>query len=132
MISPSSFRLRSTRTFTGAKYSIPSSLLPFQTAIFTDDLASYVLHAIVGRPATSFRDHPVDILAGIFNVARFAMYAILRIYLKTLPVARLQRDEFVDTWEQKKAESRTDMGENCWQHCSFSNDSLYVTLFVKS
>lgn len=47
------------------------------------------LHTAVGRTATPFRRHPVDILRWIFDVARFTVDAILSVDLKTLPIATL-------------------------------------------
>ena len=43
----------------------------------------HVLHVWIIGPAGTFRDDPVDILGRILNVARFTVYTVLRIDLKT-------------------------------------------------
>lgn len=40
-----------------------------------------VLHAIVSWSAATFRHNPINILGRIFNIASFAMDAILSVYL---------------------------------------------------
>ena len=52
-------------------------------------------HSVVGRTPSPLGHDPVDILTGILNVTRFAMYAVLSINLQPHPVPILLWDIFV-------------------------------------
>ena len=56
------------------------------------------LHAVVGRALPSLRHHPVDVLAGVLDVARLAVDAVLSIDLETPTVATLQLHVLVHAW----------------------------------
>lgn len=59
-------------------------------------------HARVGRAATAFGADPVDVLAGVFDVARLAVYAILCIDLQPHAFTGLLGHVFVHTCVNKR------------------------------
>ena len=56
------------------------------------------LHAVVGRALPSLRHHPVDVLAGVLDVARLAVDAVLSVDLETPTAAILQLHVLVHAW----------------------------------
>ena len=56
------------------------------------------LHAVVGRALPSLRHHPVDVLAGVLDVARLAVDAVLSVDLETPTAATLQLHVLVHAW----------------------------------
>jgi hypothetical protein len=65
-----------------------------------DACAVRTLHIRIPRPTTAFRHHPIDILRGVFDVAGFAVYAVLGVDLETRAGGFLDdfvlRDEYLD------------------------------------
>lgn len=55
------------------------------------------LHSIVSRSTARFGYHPIDVLRGIFDVTSFAMDAVLRVYLQSIPTAVFGWHIFVNT-----------------------------------
>lgn len=46
-----------------------------------NEILAEELHSIIGRATTSFRDNPIDVLRGAFDIASFTMDAVLSINL---------------------------------------------------
>jgi hypothetical protein len=60
------------------------------------------LHTVVGRPPSTFWYHPVNVLTGVLDVARFAVNAVLSVYLQPLAGAVFNGHELVHTWKEIK------------------------------
>ena len=63
---------------------------------YTGHFVSSILHRAIIWASSSFRDHPIDVLRRIFNITRFAMYAVLRVDLKLFATVLFLND-FVNT-----------------------------------
>lgn len=54
-------------------------------------------HSIIGGTPAPFRHHPVDVLAGVLDVAGFTVDTVLSVYLQPHPVTRFHGNVLVHT-----------------------------------
>lgn len=76
-------------------------------------------HSIVGWSPTSLRHYPVDILAGVLDVARLTVDAVLSIDLQPHSLSQLQGNVLVYTYSRRER----GVGD------SFKNWTLFMTNF---
>ena len=55
------------------------------------------LHIGIVRSASAFWYNPVNVLAGVFDIASFTMHAVLRVDLQTRVFALFLANYFIDT-----------------------------------